>query len=400
MDPRQPTHIRAITRLPIALAAMLGALSFAATRADGLQTLYSFTGGADGLWPGELTIAGSKLYGVTAEGGGDNYGTVFSEFVGGGPVTTLYRFTGGNDGADPAGGLALAGSILYGTTLGAGHGGYGTIFSEFIGGGPVNTLYSFTGGTDGVAPNGTMALAGSVLYGATGGGNGGASSSGTLFSEFIGGGSPTTLYAFSSGGNDGATPVGGMALAGSILYGTTANGGANGNGTIFSEFIGGGPVNTLYSFAGGNDGGTPTAGLTIVGSMVYGTTSTGGANGGGTVFSEFIGGGSPTTLHAFGATNDGTDPVAGVTIAGSHIFGTTTDGGAYGFGAVFKMGLDGSNYQVIHSFTNAEGNYPAGNLVLAGSNLYGTTLDGGAMVTARSSSCRSQFREMQTSTGL
>ena len=374
MHIRQRTYIRAIGPWASALAAVFCAVTVAATaHADGLQTLYSFTGGADGHYPFDLTIAGSKLYGVTGGADDGTNGTVFSEFIGGGPVTTLYTFTGGNDGGFPSGGFALAGSTLYGTTTTGGSGGGGTIFSEFIGGGPVNTLYSFMEGNDGLSPHGSMALAGSTLYGTTD--VGGAGGYGTIFSEPIGGGPVNTLYSF-TGGADGGTPNGGMALAGSTLYGTTVNGGANSEGTVFSEFIGGGPVHTLHSFSGGSDGVFPSAGLAIAGSKLYGTTA--GSSADGTVFSEFIGGGAPTTLHAFGLTNDGVTPEAAVTIAGSHIFGTTAGGGTNGDGTIFEMALDGSKYQVLHSFADGDGNSPQATLALVGSNLYGTTLGGGA----------------------
>ncbi len=100
-------------------------------QANTFQLLHSFTGGSDGSNPeGSLIQSGSTLYGMTYEGGSGGYGTIFSEPVAGGPETILHSFTGGNaDGEYPDGSLIQSGSTLYGMTNGGGSGGKGTIFS-------------------------------------------------------------------------------------------------------------------------------------------------------------------------------------------------------------------------------------------------------------------------------
>ncbi len=66
------------------------------------------------------------------------------------------------------------------------------------------------------------------------------------------------------------------------------------------------------------------------------------------------------------------------------MYGTTGGGGAYGYGTVFKIKIDGSGYEILHSFS-ADGNPSGGlsaqvsSLVLANNYLlYGTTYFGGA----------------------
>jgi uncharacterized repeat protein (TIGR03803 family) len=75
-----------------------------------------------------------------------------------------------------------------------------------------------------------------------------------------------------------------LTVVGSTLYGTAGYGGASGDGTIFSEPLGGGAPTVLYSFTGNSDGANPEAVLILSGSTLYGTASSGGVNGDGTVF--------------------------------------------------------------------------------------------------------------------
>jgi uncharacterized repeat protein (TIGR03803 family) len=127
-------------------------------------------------------------------------------------------------------------------------------------------------------------LAGSTLYGTTYEGLG-SSSNGTIFAINTDGTGYTNLYSFGSVANDGAYPQAGLTLAGSTLYGTTYGGGSLGIGTIFAINTNGSGYTVLASCAGlSADGGAYPNGLTLVGSMLYGTTSCGGSSGYGTVF--------------------------------------------------------------------------------------------------------------------
>ena len=69
------------------------------------------------------------------------------------------------------------------------------------------------------------------------------------------------------------------------MFGTVhCSGGFSGTvGTVFSITTSG-KENVLHSFAGGSDGDNPGAGLIDVNGTLYGTTSDGGAHRDGTVF--------------------------------------------------------------------------------------------------------------------
>jgi uncharacterized repeat protein (TIGR03803 family) len=304
-----------------------------------LTTLLDFNG-PNGAYPtGSLILSGSTLYGMTGGGGNGGYGTIFSEPVTGGTPTTLFSFDY-SSGSQPFGSLILSGSTLYGTTHQGGLYGYGTIFSEPVTGGTPTVLCSFSG--SGQGPYGSLILSGSTLYGMTeGGGTNG--TYGTIFSEPVTGGTPTTLFSFPLNGAAGADPHGSLILSGSTLYGMTSLNGANGSGTIFSEPVTGGTPTTLFSFsANGVNGAEPAGSLILSGSTLYGMTEFGGANTDGTIFAESVAGGTPTTLVSFTGDDGsypGAAPMGDLTLSGSTLYGMTQYGGANGDGTVFALTL-------------------------------------------------------------
>lgn len=101
------------------------------------------------------------------------------------------------------------------------------------------------------------------------------------------GGTLTTLYNFCSQSNcaDGRLPYAGLVQGrDGNFYGTTWEGGINGQGVVFT-ITPGGTLTVLYSFTGGQDGGNPYAGVIQASDgNLYGTTKLGGANGAGTAF--------------------------------------------------------------------------------------------------------------------
>ncbi len=162
------------------------------------------------------------------------------------------------------------------------------------------------------------------------------------------------------------------------FYGTTLTGGIHGDGTVF-QMTPAGTLTTIYNFAG-LDGAFPKSGLVMgdAGTFFYGTTNQGGAHGFGTVF-KITSGGVLTTLHNFAGT-DGEYPTAALVEGTSHSFyGTTNGGGAFGLGTVFKITSTGA-LKTIHSFGGAEGEYPIGGLIQGTDRkFYGTTSEGGTM---------------------
>jgi uncharacterized repeat protein (TIGR03803 family) len=183
----------------------------------------------------------------------------------------------------------------------------------------------------------------------------------------------TTLYSFQDA-NDGATPLASLVQAtNGSFYGTTLSGGAHGQGTLF-RITTNGALTTLHAFSGGSDGAAPRAGLIqALDGNLYGTTSSGGPSGGGTVFRAMLNGGL-TTLHAFSSGHDGANPWGLVQAADGNFYGTTSSGGDSSDGTLFKMSSNGT-LTVLRGFSAADGANPRGGLVQGNDgSLYGVTL--------------------------
>lgn len=316
--------------------------------------LAQFDGTNTGKQPiGRLVLASDgNFYGTTYLGGPDNLGTLF-QLTPAGTLTTVYTFatlTKKNTGSTPTDGLVEgADGYLYGTTTKDGFNGYGTIFKILPGtsGTPIR-LVDFTGdgGTkSGINPSALMRASDGNFYGVTEGG--GLYSYGTVF-RFTPAGVFTTIANFGSVTGIYSGPVSPRApliqAKSGVLYGTSAGGGKNGHGTVFSVTTSG-TYAALVNFTG--DGGsypgdTPEAALIqATDGYLYGTTRLGGTTTSkrGTVFRVSTAG-TFATLIAFtgGSPNYGAEPRAGLAQDNEgHLFGTTSTGGTNGVGTVFSL---------------------------------------------------------------
>jgi uncharacterized repeat protein (TIGR03803 family) len=245
--------------------------------------------------------------------------------------------------------------------------------------GTESVLYSFgVNGNDAAVPYYSHLLLASDgnFYGLSY--DGGTSHSGTVF-RITPAGAETVLWSFGLG-SDGQRPYGSLVQGNDgNFYGTTYSGGANGGGTVF-KITPTGNETVLYSFGSGTDGANPRGSL-VLGSdgNFYGMTYAGGANGGGTVF-NITPNGTETVLWSFGSNSDGYFPY-GSLVQGTdgNFYGMTYAGGANGGGTVFKITPSGTE-TVLWSFGGGNDGYvPYGSLVQGtDGNFYGTTQQGGA----------------------
>jgi uncharacterized repeat protein (TIGR03803 family) len=342
---------------------------------SGYTALKDFTG-TDGAYPEEgLLLSGTTLYGTTGNGGTNENGTVFKLNTDGTGFAVLKRFTG-DDGASPYPRLLLSNGVLYGTTYGGGTNGYGTVFKLNTNGTGFAVLKHFTGQTDGSQPSCSLVLSGTTLYGTTTGG--GTNGDGTVFKINTDGSDYTVLKDFDAS-SDGGWPESGLVLSGTTLYGTASWGGAaSGNGTVFKLNNDGSGFAVLKDFTNSSDGTGPNAGLILSGGTLYGTTIEGGSSGYGTVFKLNNDGSAFAVLKDFTNWTDGANCWSGLLLSNTTLFGTASAGGNYGYGAVFSLETDGSDFTVITSFAGGDGTQPGGNLLLVVTNFYGTTRSGGA----------------------
>jgi uncharacterized repeat protein (TIGR03803 family) len=381
--------------------------------AQTFQTLHSFNA-SDGANPYAGSILSSNiLYGTTLSGG-FGIGTVFALNTNGTGFTTVHNFAGwdingiNGEGAHPFAGLTLSGNTLYGTATYGGSYGNGTIFSVNADGTGFTNIHNFTN-SDGANPVATLISSGNTLFGTAP--NGGSSGNGTLFAMKTDGTVFTVLHTFTPGSadpsdvytnRDGIHPWGRLVLSANTLYGTAADGGSYGSGTIFAVHTDGSGFTVLHAFTTtyssgaftNRDGANPAVGLTLSGNTLYGTAAFGGSYGNGTIFSVHTDGTGFATLHNFTTisspsytNSDGASPQSEILISGNRMFGSARLRGRSGYGTVFAINIDGTDFTTLHDFTappvgfphtNADGYFPSGGLVLSGSVLYGTARSGGS----------------------
>ncbi|HEY2589583.1 MAG TPA: choice-of-anchor tandem repeat GloVer-containing protein [Tepidisphaeraceae bacterium] len=206
---------------------------------------------------------------------------------------------------------------------------------------------------------------------------GGASGNGTVFEIAKGSNDVTALASFD--GANGATPGGGLTIdAAGNLYGTTSAGGDAGDGSVFEIQQGTTSIQTLASFDG-DDGSMPQGSIAVDSAgNIYGATQGGGDNGFGTVFEIARGSGAITALASFDGSN-GKLLFGGVTLDPSgNLYGTTYGGGDASDGTVFEVAGGSNTITTLLSFDGPNGAKPFDTVTLdAAGNLYGTTVSGG-----------------------
>jgi len=216
------------------------------TDGTGYQVLRIFSPtNSDGQLSGaysELTASGTTLYGTAPYGGQFGYGTVFKLNTNGTGFTVLKHFT--QETPNPIGRLALSGDILFGISKPTFERPWGKLFR-------VNT-------------NGTGFL---------------------VVKEFPDAVWNTNLMAYTN--SDGVNPIGGVALWGNTIYGTTSHGGQFGMGTLFKVQTDGTGFAVLQHLKGRNYGtsdGNGLRDLVLSGSSLYGPSFGGGDEGAGGIY--------------------------------------------------------------------------------------------------------------------
>ncbi len=345
-----------------------------------LTTLHYFGNDSGGNEPlaGLLQASDGNFYGTTSRGdsGGANGPTLF-KLTPDGTFTVLYHF-GFNLSPDSELIQTDDGSI-YGTANGAGNqsprnGGIFRLSPD----GSLTVVHYFnlqTEGGDPVQCGVTQASDGNI-YGLTT--LGGTEDHGTFY-RLNADGTIATLHSFVAA-TEGSGPQARLVQASDHnFYGTTTSGGMHGGGTIFRMTLDG-TLTVLHQFAGGaNDGSQPFAGL-VQGSdgYLYGTTPRGGSsNDNGTVFRISLAG-QFTVLHSFTGFDGGTPNARLVQATDGNFYGTSSSGGqgSAAVGTVFKITPAGT-FTNLHTFTGSDGGTPESNLIQAtDGKLYGTTMTG------------------------
>lgn len=395
-SPTFPSTLTAIAAFLLAMAIPVPAQTFIT-----LATLNSTTG----AYPYTPLVQGfdGNLYGTASTYGSYGSGSVFQLTLSG-VVTPLYSFCQNNvgygcpDGALPMGLIALGtDGNFYGITSGSFYGGLGqgTIY-KITPQGALTTLHSFctTTCSDGAYPTLglTMSRSGN-FYGLSNAGQQNIEAFfGQVFKITSSGAfhdvltvCPNTLCPTVAG------PISSLLLSnGGALVGPGPGPGyGNGPGAIYSMSPFGVPA-LIYSFCDDSTchdgaGYTPSPFAMSPTGQIFGTFAAGGlgayctqGSGCGTAFRvSTTGTASFTKLHDFcSETNcaDGFNPTALIRASDGNYYGTTGEGGAHGYGTLFRITSTG-HFGIVHAFTSADGGAATDIPLMQGTdgNLYGVT---------------------------
>jgi uncharacterized repeat protein (TIGR03803 family) len=385
----------------------ISTLALLTTRASAVveKVLLNFNGTNGNAPYGALSSdAAGNLYGTTNGGGAYSFGTVFElmpKAGGGWTSKVLHSFNAdGVDGIIPYTRLVFdSAGNLYGTTNNGGSNNVGTVFelTPTKGGTWKETiLYSFQNNqVDGTYPYGALIFDSSgKLYGTTA--EGGTYFNGTAYELTRGkSGQWTESVLHSFNFSDGTSPYGGLIFdASGHLYGAAYAGGTYGYGTVFEltpQGSGQWNLTVLYNFNGQNSTGDAPYDPLIFdrAGNLYGTTVFGGYYDSGMVFEltpQTSGEWTETIVHSFEPSNwDGGNPYGGLIMdAAGNLYGTTSQGGRYNYGTVFKFtpkAGGGWSEQQLHVFNNngRDGYTPYCTLLAdKAGHLYGVTYQGGS----------------------
>jgi uncharacterized repeat protein (TIGR03803 family) len=318
---------------------------------------WRYLSGEDGSWPQGVVEGGDGiLYGTTQVGGrpgsaeyATGSGTVFKVNKDGSGYAVLHRFPGlSGDGISPWAGLVQGrDGALYGTTLGGGTNGAGTVFKLNKDGSGYAVLHSFPDSVmDGANPMaGLLAGSDGWFYGTTDGGGTSSARNGTVFKLKPGGSGYKVLHDFPEIPGDGRFPRSSLVEGrDGTLYGTTQNGGTDDAGTVFKLNKDGTGYRVLTRFSHQEEGVDPTGLVQGSDGALYGTTDRRGKNDGGTAFKLNLDGSGFTILHSFpGTEGDGRNPCRSM-VQGSDgaLYGMTKICSTNNFATMFKLALSGS----------------------------------------------------------
>jgi len=350
-----------------------------------LKPFFAFAGG-DGFYPANPLLAASdgKLYGTTVKGGQFVAGTVFGMNPDGTASQIIHHFgTNSGDGTDPRGGLVEgADGGLYGATYSGGSSNAGTIFRLNKDGSGYAVLLNFGSNTnDARNPYGGLVQGSDGnLYGTTV--FGGTNQTGAIFRMATNGTAYTILRNL---GGSARSPTNSFSrlveYPAGTFYGTTADGGTNGAGTLFRIKQDGSGFAIVRSFNQDANGWRPLAGVIRASDgLLYGTTYLAGGNGAGTLYRMATNGTGFTLLDTLSLANDGVCRASLLEASDGTLYASACGNGSLGYGDVFKINKSGTGYTVMSTFGAASGGLYSKATLIQGADgtVYGGTAAGGA----------------------
>ena len=334
--------------------------------------VYNFDPTYDGIACGSLISDGTFLYGMTSGDEFGNFGIIYKIKPDGTVHTRLASFSD-TTGKYPTGSLVSDGTFLYGMTSIP----YGAIMKIKPDGTTFSKVFDFEESAKGVGGSGDLIRSGDFLYGSS---IGCGSAGGLIYKIKPDGTEYTKIYEFKD-------PINGV-LAGSVIfdgtyfYGMTSTGGTSiYDGTVYKVKADGTGFTKLLDLNSATTGSNPNGALFYDGIFLYGMTYNGGTGGYGTIFKIKPDGTEFSKLFDF-TSSSGTNPSGTLISDGTFLYGLTAWGGTSYSGTIFKIKPDGTEFSKLRDLDLVTGTYPpgaliSGSLVSDGTFLYGMTYAGG-----------------------
>lgn len=282
-----------------------------------------------------LSASAQEIWGMTQYGGSDNKGVIFKLDENGENQQVVFSFE--SIGMPEGGMTEYTDGSLYGMTTSGGKNGSGVIYRFEPDGGKFTKIVDFDGDVNGEDGAGTMVLASNNrMYGMTA--SGGAQGEGTIFEFDPESGSLTTRISF-DGKSRGSEPLGNL-IEGEDgnLYGMTSMGGAYNLGVVFMYNYTTDSFEKIIDFAGEATGSNPMGSLTKASdNSMYGMTRWGGINDHGVIFKLDPQSRDFGVVFEFDGPNTGRNPQGSLLLASNgKMYGTTAYGGADNLGVLFE----------------------------------------------------------------
>lgn len=343
--------------------------------------LFAFAG-----YPAHAQWVDSLLF-MTPYGGANGFGAIATTDLEGNGYNIKANFTG-TDGKNPQATLLPASDgYFYGTARFGGNANKGTIFKFDTATNTITKVHEFNGTTHGEQPMCTLLeVSENKLYGTTW--DGGAYGEGTIFELDISGTSAVFTKKIDFDGDNGRGCTNSLFKASNgKIYGMTAVGGTveSGYGTIF-EYDPGTNALTVHHEFNHYDGRNPYSSfLEASNGLLYGMTAVGGTNSAGdlidagTIFTFDPSDNSSTSFHTFENPNDGNTPWGDlIEHSNGNIYGLTRQGGTGGDGVIFELDPETNTVTKIYSFAFGGVKHPRGTLFeTTDGKLLGQTEQGG-----------------------
>lgn len=308
------------------------------------------------------------LYGAPLFGGINGEGELFSYDPAGNIYTSLKIFSGAAGGGGE-GRILLYNNKLYGWLL---NGGYSSGISSLFEYNPANNQFALKitlGGNELQIPQGELMYYKHKLYGAAT--VGGTSKGGGIYAYDL----QTQAFEVKVAMTETSgkfSDQGGFLLHNDKFYGVTSSGGANGKGTLFQYDPNSDVYTTLFNF-GGPDGDHPYGQLVLFNGKIYGTCNSGSTSDEGTIFEFNPATNVVTTKVAFDGTR-GAGPRSALTVYNGRLFGVTGHGGLHNAGTLFEyLPLPNALVKLADFKSDVTGSEPLSRLTGYNNKLWGVT---------------------------